>query len=324
MLKRYCTVNAILLLLFTSLFAQAQTKGDSLKVITMGDESPTIQTRYLLKRKHKMFVYWGYNRAAYMNSDIHFKGNGYDFSIYNVMARDIPTTDFGTYIDPLLFTVPQYNARVGYYLNDQTFISVGQDHMKYIIYKQPVFLTGIITKDNNEGSNIGTYNNTEVLVGEGGDAPQGNGNYGASIINNLPKGFVTNYKHCDGLNYFDIAIGRNEQVWISKNRKDALSIIGMAGMGPVITDTEADVLGYPSSHIRAGDKKGFHLSGYGFSGSIGLQFDFCKHWFLLSHVKGGYVNLPDILTTQTGDRASQHIFFEEAMMVVGYTFQLKK
>src|SRR3972149_3153003 len=57
-----------------------------------------------LKRKGNFFFYWGYNRSAYTKSDIHFWGDGYDFTITNVKAKDEPTHDFITYIKPNSFT----------------------------------------------------------------------------------------------------------------------------------------------------------------------------------------------------------------------------
>jgi hypothetical protein len=73
-----------------------------------------LETRELFKRKGIFFFYWGYNRAAFSNSDIHFWGDGYDFKITNVMALDEPDPISKEYIGPTTFTIPQYNYRVGY------------------------------------------------------------------------------------------------------------------------------------------------------------------------------------------------------------------
>lgn len=43
-------------------------------------------------------------------------------------------TPFGMiYFDPVLFTIPQYNARLGYFFKDNWSISIGMDHMKYVM-----------------------------------------------------------------------------------------------------------------------------------------------------------------------------------------------
>ncbi|MDO5614926.1 MAG: hypothetical protein Q4G16_01960, partial [Cruoricaptor ignavus] len=51
-----------------------------------------------LSKKGQVFAFWGWNFAAYSNSDIRFKGNGYDFMLHDVVARDRQTPfKFGTY-----------------------------------------------------------------------------------------------------------------------------------------------------------------------------------------------------------------------------------
>ena len=266
-----------------------------------------LESREIFKRKGNFFFYWGYNRSAYTKSDIHFSGDGYDFTINDIEAEDHQTTTLKTYIGPTTFTVPQYNYRLGYYINDKTFISLGEDHMKYEIEKQVTRLYGSVES----GNNIGDYYNTEVLVGEG----DGGGN--SSFIDALPKGFVSEFEHCDGLNDASFELGRIEQLWIAKNSKHALAVIGTIGSGLVIPDTDADVLGHDPYHNKEG--KTYHLAGYSFSASIGFEFNFYKNFFLQTRLKGGYINLPDINTTVEGGKANQHFGFLEPMLVVGYT-----
>ena len=89
-----------MLLTFTSLLGIAQVSSD-----TTNATDPQInnsangrsETREIYKRKGNFFFYWGYNRSAYTNSDIHFWGDGYDFTITAVRAKDEPTTTFKTY-----------------------------------------------------------------------------------------------------------------------------------------------------------------------------------------------------------------------------------
>ncbi len=277
-------------------------------------ESAKKETREIYERKGKFFLFWGYNRSAYSHSDIRFKGDGYNFTINDIRATDDATNPSSVYIKPNTFTVPQFNYRVGYFLSDKNFVSFGSDHMKYSMSKQTTRLSGSVTK----GNNIGTYSNTEVVVGENSDV----GNPGPSIADNLPKGFVSNFEHCDGLNDFSFEMGRLEQLWISKNRKHALAVAGIAGAGMVIPDTDADVLGQPPKHDMDANKKAYHLAGYSVSASVGLQADFFKHVFFLVRLKAGYINLPDINTTVYGGKASQHFTFIEPMGVLGYTFAL--
>lgn len=310
--------------LFVSLNSSAQLKKDSLSVasVTVKQTVGTIETREIFQRKGKFFFFWGYNRAAYTNSDIHFKGYGYNFTITDISARQLPVGhDFLTYIKPNTFTIPQFNTRIGYYINDKTYISFGTDHMKYSIDKQVTHLTGTITTDNNGGKNVGSYNNTEVVVGENSE---NKASYAPSVTDSLKRGFVSEFEHCDGLNDVSVELGRLEQIWISSNRKHALSAAGTINTGMLVPDTDADILGYNPRHDMEAGKKAYHIAGYSFSASMGLQFDFYKNFFVLARVKAGYINLPDAFTTAEGGRASQHFNFIEPMFVVGYSHSFGK
>lgn len=301
----------------------AQMKTDSAKATNNRVEKPLsmkMENRQLFKRKGRLSFYWGYNRAAFSKSDIHFKGDGYDFTIKDVTAKDQPEPFSSTYYKYNTFSVPQYNYRLTYFINDKTFISIGEDHMKYAIDKQTTQLTGTISKDNNGGANIGTYNDREVIVGEDGE----NIPLGPSIVDSLQGGFVTGFEHCDGLNDVTFEIARLEQIWLSKNGKHALSFIGAVGGGVVVPDSDVDVLGYAPKHDMESGKKAYHLAGYSYSALLGLEFTFFKNFFIQGRVKGGYMNLPDINTTVDGGKASQHFRFLESALVVGYSYTLGK
>ena len=51
------------------------------------DNKPT-SGKYTAHNKGKMYIYWGGNRDSYTNSDIHFKGANYDFTLHDVAAVD--------------------------------------------------------------------------------------------------------------------------------------------------------------------------------------------------------------------------------------------
>ncbi len=130
--------------------------------------------------------------------------------------------------------------------------------------------------------------------------------------------FESEFEHCDGLNDFSFEAGRIEQLGISGNRKRALSAEGTFGAGIIIADTRADILGYPSDHDLNGVKT-FHLAGYSATSSLGLKFYFCRNFFILSRIKAGFINMPDIVTTTTGGKASEQFWFCEPMLVLGYS-----
>ena len=36
----------------------------------------------------KFYAYWGWNSSSYSKSNIHFKGNNYDFTLLDIKAKD--------------------------------------------------------------------------------------------------------------------------------------------------------------------------------------------------------------------------------------------
>jgi len=275
------------------------------------------ETRTIFKRKGNLYFYWGYPKAYFTQSDIHFHDDYYDFTITNITAtEDKDKHNFTTYIKPGSFSIPMYNWRLGYFINNKTFITFGQDHMKYSMDKQVTFITGHI----DQGKFKGTYNNTMIVVGEDSKETVTHTN----TMDSLPGEFVAEFEHCDGLNDFGFEIGRLEQFWISKNNKHALSVQGTFGMGMMIPDSEVEVLQLEERHNNGKGRKSFHLAGYSISASIGAQFDFFNHFFILGKLKTGFINLPDIYTSLEGGRASQHFNFIEPMLVLGYSGSINK
>lgn len=266
-------------------------------------------------RKGRFFFYWGYNRSAYTKSDINFSGNNYDFTISDVKASDNPTTKFLTYVQPTQMTHPQYNCRIGYYLNDKYSISFGTDHMKYHLLQQTTYLSGKISN----GLNAGAYNNTLVLVGEGigADVPVSNN------LSSLPAGFVPEYENYSGLNDLSMELGRTDNLWTSANKNYSFSIVETAGTGGVVTNTISRVLGV-NSNPHSSTVWGYHLSGFSATTSVGMQFDFLKHFFLMARMKGGFIDLPNIRTSSEGGKAKQHFGFIETMAVIGFRHNLGK
>ena len=112
-------------------FVSAQEKPVS---ETQADLSIVNKITYNPYRKGAIFLYWGWNRAIYSNSDVHFRGNGYDFTLHNMIAKDRPTDfSFDDYLNPLRVTIPQTNARIGYFIKDNLALVLALDHMKYVM-----------------------------------------------------------------------------------------------------------------------------------------------------------------------------------------------
>jgi hypothetical protein len=252
--------------------------------------------KYTAHNKGKFFVYWGGNRESFSKSDIHFTGDNYDFTLHNVAASDKPKGWHTDYINPARMTIPQTNLRIGYFLNDHYNIALGFDHMKYVMNQnQVVNITGEI----NEGTAFdGNYNNEPIT---------------------LTEDFLT-FEHTDGLNYIHSEFSRVDDISkifkIRNTDKFQLNITEGIGAGVLFPKTNAMLLGKE----RHDD---FHISGYGASAKVGLNFTFFKYFFVQTELKGGYINMNYIKTTYNdSDKASQHFFFLQRIIAFGGIFKV--
>lgn len=259
------------------------------------------QELYTAHNKGKFFILWGGNRANYTKSDIHFKGNGYDFTVEDAKAHDKPKGWHADYINPGNMTIPQTNFKIGYYISDHYNVSLSVDHMKYVMTQ-------------NQLANINGF--IDLPEGEPGAAFNG-------VYDNQPRLLTEDFlkfEHTDGLNYVHAEIARVDD--ISKiftiNNTDIfqVNITEGIGGGVLYPKTNATLLGKQ----RHDD---FHVSGYGISAKAGLNLTFFKHFFIQGELKGGYINMGDIRTTQySEDKASQHFLFFESIVAIGGIFYL--
>ena len=261
--------------------------------VTMIAQKPTVEK---VTNKGKFYVYWGWNRGTYSNSDIHFKGENYDFTLSNVTASDRPTK-FG--LNPYFridkITIPQTNYRIGYFFKENYTISIGVDHMKYVMNRnQTVNINGTI----NTGSVFDkTYVNENIV---------------------LTEDFLT-FEHTDGLNYLNVEVKRFD---------DFSYLFGLNSRNLQINLTEGFGAGilFPKSNVKLLNKErydDFNVAGWGASASIGLNITFLKHFFIQSDVKVGYINMTNVRTTKfKADSASQSFSFLENTLVFGGKFRL--
>ncbi len=250
-----------------------------------------------MSNKGKMFVYWGWNRASFSNSDITFKGTNYNFTLQDVEAKDRITPFTFDYFHPTKVTLPQTNVRIGYFLSDNYTISVGVDHMKYVMKSyQTVKINGEI----NAGTPFdGVYNNDDIR---------------------LSHDFLQ-FEHTDGLNYVNLELKRFDEIGhlIGMNHKDfQLSITEGFGAGILYPRTNAKLF-----NQERWDE--FNISGWGVSVGAGLNLTFFKHFFVQSDLKYGYIKMPNIRTTENiEDSASQSFTFFQKTFVFGARFNILK
>ena len=255
--------------------------------------------KYTAHNKGKFYIFWGGNRDFYTNSDITFTGKDYKFTLENVEAHDKPKGYHVDYVNPARMTIPQTNFRMGYFINDHYNISLGLDHMKYVMTQnQVVTYTGDYQ---NEGTNF----------------------YGETLPNGqvlLTEDFLT-FEHTDGLNYINSEFCRVDDIsklfGIRNTDKFQINLTEGLGAGLLYPKTNAKLM----QQERHDD---FHVAGYGISAKAGLNFTFYKYFFIQTEIKGGYINMNSIQTTykETEDKASQDFNFSETVIAIGGIFRL--
>jgi len=246
-----------------------------------------------LTKKGVIFAFWGWNRAAFTKSDIHFKGADYDFTLKKVAAHDRQTPFSLKYFNPTKVTIPQTNARIGYFIKDDIALVLALDHMKYVM----------------------DQNQTVDFKGHISDPT-----YAAMIKNNQidlsDKNFLT-FEHTDGLNYINIGAEKYKNILNSK-KIDILWAYG-AGLGVL----------FPKSNVKLFDNERsdrFHIAGFGLDARTNINFIFWNHIMARIEVKAGYINMPDVKTTLNNrpDKASHDFAFGQINFGIGYLFQTKK
>jgi hypothetical protein len=263
---------------------------------TFSQETVENPEKYTANNKGKFYIYWGGNRESYSKSDIRFKGADYDFTIYDVEAHDKPKGLHVDYINPARMTIPQTNFRIGYYISNHYNVSLGVDHMKYVMYQdRRVNYSGYYP-------NAGSYNENP-----------------SSNQLTLDYQFLT-FEHTDGLNYINTEIARVDDIsFIFKLPNiDKFQINTVAGIGGGILfpKTNAKVL----TMERHDD---FHVSGFGASAKVGLNFTFFKHFFIQAEYKTGYIEMNDIRTTNNPvDKAEQNFWFVQRLINIGGIFRI--
>lgn len=264
-------------------------------------ETTANPAKYTAHNKGKMYIYWGGNRESFSKSDIHFKGPDYDFTLYDVQAHDKPKGWQVDYVNPGRMTIPQTNFRIGYFINDHYNISIGLDHMKYVMNQAQIVQIGGVV-GNSYPQFAGTY------------LPSGNNTI------DLTSGDFLTFEHTDGLNYINTEIGRVDDIsklfQIKNTDVFQVNILEGAGTGVLLPKTNAKLLGKD----RHDD---FHLSGFGISAKAGINLTFFKHYFVQAEMKGGYINMNDIRTTSdAADKASQHFLFLQRIITFGGIFKI--
>jgi hypothetical protein len=284
-------------------------------VNTFAQEQIAVQDKYTAHNKGKFFVSWGGNRESYSKSDVNFRGKDYNFTVENMSAHDKPKGWHMDYVNPARMTIPQTNLRLGYFFSDHYSVTIGVDHMKYVMNQnQTANVTGYINLPADQAGSYynGNYNSTPV------DMSLHGAQEGGSIQGNPPAFLM--YEHTDGLNYVNTEVSRHDDIskWLGLPNTDKFQVNLTEGLGAGILfpKTNTTLLGKD----RHDD---FHVSGYGVSAKAGINLTFFKHFYIQGELKGGYINMQDIKTTKSSDdSASQDFFFFQRIIAFGGIFRI--
>jgi len=249
-----------------------------------------------VQRKGRVFFYWGYNRSTYSKSDFHISGEGYDLTYRDIKAKDKPTPFSTTdYVQPSNISKPQYNYRIGYYINDRWSISFGMDHMKYFMIED------------------------QHLKVEGHVSPEASSTYAGTYDHETEVNWRMLWvHHSDGLNYTSVEAEYNLPLWIASSKKFYLDVMGNIGAGIVVPKT------YVMTLNKEEDNK-FHIAGGGPSAKLGARFTFWRNFYFEAAAKAGYVWMPNILVNSEGTaEANQHFGWIQGYGALGISIPLIK
>ena len=263
--------------------------GLTLPTVVSAEEIISENSNMSNHKKGSFYAFWGWNRGYYSDSDVHYKGDDYDFTLKGLSASDRPTeVGIDPYLNPLDLTLPQTNFKVGYFFKDNYALSFGVDHMKYVMDQgQTAIIEGEIDVDSTYD---GTYDNDAIVVS---------------------RDFLV-YEHTDGLNYLNLEINHFAELYAFTPNFRVSRIFG-AGVGFLLPKTNATLLNFE----RHDD---FHLAGWGTHLKTGIELSYTEYFFR-SEVKTGYINMPDIRTTSSSsDTASQYFTFTEVNFLFGRYF----
>ncbi|HLP11739.1 MAG TPA: hypothetical protein VK177_07360 [Flavobacteriales bacterium] len=243
-------------------------------------------------KKGEFFFHWGYNRALFSKSDISFIGPGIDFTLSDVVARDRPTP-FGFKEYFVSVTIPQFIGYGGYFFRDNWSISLGTDHMKYVMVADQYSTINGTIEDTPEGHNFaGIYVNKSIK---------------------LTPDFLR-YEHTNGLNYVNTTLEHYSVLWDAKKGPCKLTVVQGLSLAVLYPRSDVDIFNVEGTNV-------FHVAGWGAALHAGLRFNILKNLFVLWNNKGGYIHLPDVLCEINKYKAKQYFFFYETSLSLGYNWR---
>ncbi len=266
--------------------------------VILSFDSSTIAQSTNQTDKGGFYAYWGYNRSAYTKSDLNLIGRGYDFTMKDLTASDNYEKLSMNYLDIKKITIPQFNVRVGYFFKDNWALTVGYDHMKYLMdHPQDVVIDGYVTPGISDLWS-GQYNN-ELSPTNYDDI---------------------HYENSDGLNYIRFELARHFNL-LALGKNDWFRVRAQAAVATGIILSFNDL-----NFANQFDRKTISVSGYGISVHPGLRLEFFNHIFLQTNLSAGFMHQVKVRTRpeDKGSYAKQRFGYLASELVLGYTWRFNK
>ncbi|HMX78769.1 MAG TPA: hypothetical protein PLG91_00570 [Ferruginibacter sp.] len=250
--------------------------------------SLTAGAQHKKKLLEGMYLQWGYNSESYTRSTIHFKmSNGNDFKLHRVTAHDKGDFD-AIYKKPSEISIPQYNYRIGFYLNRgrTRAIEINFDHTKYVV------------TDGQKARVTGTIDGQYVDVD--------------SILN--PETFL-HFEHTDGANWLHFNyVSQHVLLRTASRSRPLFTAVWKAGAGINIPRSDFTWRG---SRLN----NDFHIAGYNISAEAGVRFYLFPRLFFELTGKTGYVKYVNALANtkeMKGNRVTHSFGYLESIATLGY------
>jgi len=248
--------------------------------------------------KGGFYFYWGYNRSAYTKSDLRLVGRGYDFTMKDMTASDNPEKLSAQYLNIKKITIPQFNLRLGYFFKDKWALTLGYDHMKYLMdHPQQFALDGYI---------------------EPGISDLWSGNYNNQLVTSDYEHI--HYENSDGLNYIRAELARYfDLLAVGDNNWFRVRAQAAVAAGAILSYNDLNFNGQF-------DRRTISVSGYGLSLHPGLRLEFFNHIFLQTNFSAGFIHQVKVRTRpeHKGSYGKQHFGYIASDLVLGYTWRFNK
>ncbi len=204
------------------------------------------------KNNNRFYFSWGYNKEWYADNDIRVNQSSLqnNYSFVKVHGIDKPGWNTGIFNKDL--TIPQYNYRLGYRINEKWSAELNFDHTKYQVPNQTLHM-------------MGTYNGNKI----------------DSTFERTPDNL--SYQLNNGANFFLFNAVRRFHLVNSDSAKINLRWLVKGGIGFMYPHVQNTIMGNDNSPH-------FQFGGFDIGAETDVQANFFKRFYLEYGVKTLYAS----------------------------------